>query len=178
MKKFLLDIETNLAATILFLAFLVVGLGVIARDVLSISLLWTEELSRIFLIYIVFLAGSGAIATKTHFRVELLEMILPKRASAALSLVFDIVTVGLLIFLIYAGLLQVQRDYMVPSLVLQWPSSVFTFALPLAAVFMVFRVIQTANTHFRSLVGTAETQEIGVQTVVDGNNTADPAEES
>ena len=168
MKKFLLDIETNVAAVILLLAFLVVGIGIVARDFLDQPLLWTEEISRFFLIYIVFLAGSGAIAAKTHFRVEFLELALPPRLSSALFLIFDIVIIGLLLFLIYGGWNQVVRDHMVPTLVLQWPSSVSTFALPLAAVFMTARMVVEAIRHFRIVVGAIPASE-------DSTGDSDPA---
>ena len=131
------------------MAFGVIAVGVVARDVFESPLLWTEEISRMFLIYIVFLAGSGAIASGTHFRVEFLDLALPPRFAAALSLVFDLATIGLLIFLTYSGTVQTGRDHMVPMLVLQWPSSIASFALPLAALFMIARMGREAVRHLR-----------------------------
>lgn len=51
--------------------------GVVWRYVFNSSLVWSEELTRYLFIWFVFLSASYAVTTKSHIRVDALNMMIP-----------------------------------------------------------------------------------------------------
>ena len=68
-------------AVLLFVAMIFFGTcQVLFRFVINLSLDWTEELTRFTFIFLVYISASLCVARNRHVRVEVIDMLVPKKA--------------------------------------------------------------------------------------------------
>jgi TRAP-type transport system small permease protein len=79
------------AATLLFVVFVLLLLQVVSRYAVAIPAFWLEEVARIGLIWIASLAAGAAVWRRDHVTITAVADALPKSASIVLQVVADIV---------------------------------------------------------------------------------------
>lgn len=128
------------SAALLLLA-LVIGLQVLARYVFSFSPIWSEEFSRLMLVWTVMIGAAISVRHRSHIRIDVLLAPLPARARRIWFALLDVVTLVLFVVLVGAGINAVDFNRGMQSLGLQWPMSVLIAAVPIgfffATVFLV-----------------------------------------
>ena len=90
MKKSKKPLEYYLTTILFTLLILVCFLQVLFRFVFSLPLALTEELSRYLFILLVYVGASAAAGEGKHVRVEIIDSVLPAKASKALNIVVQL----------------------------------------------------------------------------------------
>ena len=90
MKRSKKPLEYYLTAVLFTLLILVCFLQVLFRFVLSLPLAWTEELSRYLFILLVYVGASAAAGEGKHVRVEIIDSVLPAKATKALNIIVQL----------------------------------------------------------------------------------------
>ena len=105
------------------------------------------------LVWMVLIGAVGVHRTDSHIRVEMLDEILPRRALAALRLVFDLVVLGTLIALAVSGyeLYQSMRFDKLPAL--RWPIRNLLVIVPIAGGAMAIVTLFHIRSRIRDLRG-------------------------
>lgn len=83
---------------------LCIALQVLNRHVVHFQMPWTEEVSRILLLWVACLGAIFAAADRAHFRMDLLASNLPVRTSRRLGRLVSALTALFLLLFAYAGL--------------------------------------------------------------------------
>jgi TRAP-type C4-dicarboxylate transport system permease small subunit len=104
-------------------------LQVISRYALEISIPWTEELARLDLIYLTFIGSIVACQQRSHLKVEMLTHALPPAVKRWLAVIIDCVSLMVLGAVVWTGAPLLRKFWPVLSAALQWPTSVFYFAV-------------------------------------------------
>jgi TRAP-type C4-dicarboxylate transport system permease small subunit len=133
--------QVHVEGLLIFLAFAglvgVMLLQVFFRFVLSSPLDFTEELSRIFMIWLVFIGGARALYTAEHFIVDVLVNNLPGPLRALVGYLIDAVVVlfiGLIAWIGFRHSLFGARQIM-PALGIS--ASLQTIAMPIGFLMML-----------------------------------------
>jgi TRAP-type C4-dicarboxylate transport system permease small subunit len=82
-----------------------VTLQVVSRYVAHIQVSWTEELSRLLLLWVATVGAVLAVSTRSHFRFDLLAARLPPHARRALELAIMAITAAFLVAFLWSGIL-------------------------------------------------------------------------
>ena len=134
--------------TALLLLTLTVCLQVVARYVFAYSPIWSEEFSRLMLIWTVMIGAAISVRHRTHIRLDVLLAPLPERIRRIWFKVLDALTLVLFVVLVGAGINAVDFNRSMQSLGLQWPMSVLIAAVPIGfACGAVFLVEILSNAH-------------------------------
>lgn len=143
--KFFIDHFEDITSGI-FLAGVIVLLfmQVVMRYVFGTSLSWTEELSRYFFLFMVYLSTSLAAKQRTHIRVTAQFKIFPKRFKMYFLLFSDVIWVGLCAVFSYQGFKFVinMADKPLISPVLGFNLKWMFIIIPISFLLQVIRVIQ------------------------------------
>lgn len=117
---------------------------VVMRYVFGRSLDWTEELSRYFFLYMVYLSTSLAAKQRTHIRVTAQFKIFPPRWKKYFLLFSDFIWVGLCLVFSYQGFKLVIGMFEKPliSPVLGFSLKWVFLIIPVSFLLQVIRVIQ------------------------------------
>lgn len=122
-----------------------VCLQTFGRYVFAYSPIWSEELSRLLLIWTVMIGAAISVRHRTHIRVDVLLSPLPARARRLWFRLLDVLTLLLFVVLVWTGIDAVTFNRSMQSLGLQWPMSVLIAAVPVgfafAAVFLAERIL-------------------------------------
>jgi TRAP-type C4-dicarboxylate transport system permease small subunit len=98
---------------ILIMMILLAFLQVILRNVFSFGFSWMEEMLRVSVLWIGFLGASLAIQQGRHINIDVLSRALPKRFKPGLSLVIDLVMLGVCVVFLTAAVdyIRVEREF-------------------------------------------------------------------
>lgn len=135
------DITSGLAlAGVVILLFI----QVIMRYVFHNSMAWTEELSRYFFLYMVYLSTSLAAKQRTHIRVTAQFKLFPERFKKYFLLFADFIWVCLCLVFSYQGFKLVinMADKPLISPVLAFDLKWVFLIIPISFLLQVIRVIQ------------------------------------
>lgn len=137
-------IWASAVAVVLLMAAMVTAVvtGVWYRYVLNAALSWPEEFSRYSMIWVAAI-GSGLLMRYGggHIAVELLQRSLPERAAVLLRWLVKLIVVGFLLVLLVYGLDMAQRVERQRSAALRISMSVPYYALPAAAMLMLYHLM-------------------------------------
>lgn len=110
MQKLLLSAErwlVRLEGLLILLAFAgligIMFLQVLYRFVLSDPLAFTEEISRICMIWLVFIGGARALYEAEHFIVDFVVNAMPARLAGIVGYLIDAVTIAFMVTLAWVG---------------------------------------------------------------------------
>jgi len=135
----------RLGSLALLLLAVSICLQVVARYVFSFSPIWSEELSRLLLIWTVMIGSALSVRHGVHIRVDVLLSPLPERVKRAWFAALDVIALVLFVVLAVTGVNATIFNHGMRSMGLQWPMSVLIAAVPigfaLAAVFMAERLL-------------------------------------
>jgi TRAP-type C4-dicarboxylate transport system permease small subunit len=130
------------------LALLAAGVfaQVVLRYAFGITPVWSEEICRLLLVWIVVCGAAVSVRTNQHIRVEFIVERFPARLRRAWYLLVDLATLTLFAVLVGAGIEAVMFNHAISSVALLWPMSYLIAAIPLgfaaAALFLAARLWQ------------------------------------
>jgi TRAP-type transport system small permease protein len=132
------------AMIVAFILMLVASsLQIITRYVFRAPLLGTEEMARLFGVWLYFLGTSAAILTREHIAIDIVYLRVRPRVQRAFRLASDA-----LLFVFNGVILVEGTKYAVvshnfESASLQFPMSLFAAALPVSAAFILLFLLHT-----------------------------------
>lgn len=137
----------NLAALLLFVIGVMLTYEVTARYFFNAPTVWAEELSRVFMIWAVFIGSSALIASDDHIRVTVITDLLPaslQRLAKVVSLVFVAVIAA---FVAWNGVPIAQNSFdagRTTGSMLDLPSWWIQAAVPVGFVLMAVQALLLA----------------------------------
>ncbi|RFU93770.1 TRAP transporter small permease [Sphaerochaeta halotolerans] len=133
--SFIRIIETISNAS-LAVMFLTVMLGVISRYIMSRPFVWTDELSRYLMIYMVFLGGTISFRAEKHPSLNFLIDKLPPRWRFVWDSGIDVLLMLVLLFLVFGGWEMVTHKPIGRTPALRVKYSWIYLAIPLGSLCM------------------------------------------
>jgi TRAP-type C4-dicarboxylate transport system permease small subunit len=115
----------------------IVTIEVILRYVFSSSLIFTEELSRYLMVWVVFLGSSIAVRDGAHIRISMALNFLPLQWQRAAAVTAD------LLILVFLGVTAVEGIRILPKQLSQMPTTLdvpmfwFYLAIPVGSLLMI-----------------------------------------
>jgi TRAP-type C4-dicarboxylate transport system permease small subunit len=132
-------------------AFIVLALlQIITRYVMNAPLQWTEEVAVFILIWMTYIGGWVLLRKNAHVRLEIVESLLPPFAVRIVDLFWNIIILGILCVLIYAGIkiLPIVQSDKTPALQVSYA---YVFAIiPLSCAVMALLTVGKIFKTFRN----------------------------
>mgnify|MGYP002073083151 CR=1 FL=1 len=125
-----------IVATLFSFLVLLTGIQIFNRYVLNFSFAWVEELSKIILLYIVFLSGSIAIYRNAFSAFETYK-VLPATIQFFTLIVINLAILAFQVVVLFMGLRMVTLTMTQITPALQIPQSISYGAIPLGMAFMI-----------------------------------------
>lgn len=137
MREKVIQIQEFSSAVLLVLMSIFVFLQVISRFAIKIPFGWTEELSKIFLIWLTYVALAPTFSRNIHVRIDMLDQYLTKKGELILKITNHVIGIIFGIFSLYYILIlyQSQLEYGQLTPVLSLPMTVVLIPL-VAGVFI------------------------------------------
>lgn len=128
-------IEAVLSTALLLLMVTIGALQVLVRYAPpdSVDLFWTEEASRLLLVWLTFWGAAVLQRTNDHMTLSVLADALPARARAAILILVDVVVIVALGWLAWYGFIAARLSLGQETIGLGVSLAVFAFAVPLSA---------------------------------------------
>jgi len=141
----------NAMVLVFILMIIVCFLQVFFRYVLNKPLFASEEIARLFAVWLTFLGSSMAIRYREHISVDILYVRVPSRIQEVFKLLSDILLFMLHVFLVVEGtrLSFMFRGF--ESHALRFSMSFFFSALPITAFFILIFLAQSIKDDIRGL---------------------------
>ncbi len=136
------QLEKGLGATFLALIIAIMVLSVFFRYVLSDPLQWTDEIVMALFIWQVFISAAIASKRGMHVAVDTLVVQLPEGPRRVMTVVIDVIVIGVLLALIYFGWQYANATWNQYTLNLQIPRFWIHLSLPIGGLLMLRRVIE------------------------------------
>lgn len=118
-----------------------VFLQVLIRFVFKFPIPWTEEVSRIAFVYIIFLGATIAVREKTHINVDVLLVALPPGVARCVRGVGTALVAGFLVFMVWQGILFVLATGVQVTPVMQLPFRHLYLIIPFSGAIMLLYLI-------------------------------------
>jgi TRAP-type C4-dicarboxylate transport system permease small subunit len=138
--NFIRIIETICNAS-LAVMFVIVMLGVVSRYVMSRPFVWSDELSRYLMIYMVFLGGTISFRAEKHPSLTFLIDKLPPKGRLIWDSIIDLLLVMVLLFLVFGGWEMVTHKPVGRTPALRIKYSWIYLAIPIGSMFMLAETI-------------------------------------
>jgi len=138
MKKKKVD-YVDIANTLAFIVMVIlVLLQIFVRFVLHISVPWTEEFARYFLILITFTGGALAVRDRQHLSIFTLFNMVPKKIRYYLNICFDIAIIVFLIALLKGNIIMIQLSWESPTGSTSWMTLGMLYLLVAVSIVIMF----------------------------------------
>lgn len=164
MKKKLLTVlnefENYLGAVLLLAMLVLLTLQVITRYVFRHSFTWTEEISTVMFVWLVYLGTSAAVLKGQHLRIDLLLNAFKGKAKKFMLILTDVITMAFCSIMI-PYLLNIVANLSARhsvTMLLKIPQNVIYSIIPFAMVMTIIRFVQ----EIVIVIRTPEHDEIGI----------------
>lgn len=118
----------------------IIAVQIITR-LLGISLPWSEELARFFLIWLTFLGCSLAVKQDSHLSVDFFVKKAPKKVQLVIGLFVKFLMIVFFGILLIYGMKLSITAMATPSTSLQWPMGLIYMVLPISGIISIYYVI-------------------------------------
>lgn len=144
--------EYYLAVTLFSTLIIICFLQVLFRFVLNFSLAWTEELSRFVFIALIYTGASLAASQGKHVRVELIDVLIPKKLRWMYYAFINIVCCCVTLLIAYNSIEIVKRTYFSAQLsaAMQFPMWIVYMMVPILFTVISIRFIYSAVNVYRN----------------------------
>jgi TRAP-type transport system small permease protein len=114
-----------------------VGVSVFCRFVLHQPLSWTEEVILVCMVWMCFLGSSVVTKHNEHIFIDFVVTLVPRRLARAMEITSMTLITGVLIILVWQGILLVDRTQDVTTIALGIPTMYMYAAIPISAFLML-----------------------------------------
>jgi len=144
MKKFEdYFLAVNRWALILILAAMsvIIFTNVVLRYTTNQSIEWAEEVARHMMIWLTFLGAGPVLRYGGHIAVDNLQDSLPRKAAVALRMLIALLLLAFFVFLIWWGLLYVERTQYQSTAATQISFAYIYAAMPIGGVLLILHFL-------------------------------------
>jgi TRAP-type C4-dicarboxylate transport system permease small subunit len=145
LRKVLRALSYGLLAMLVLMPFA----QIIMRGVFNVPMAGAEELTRYFLICLVFMAAAGVTVDGGQIRMEEFQALLPERPRWGLQLLIEISGIVLFGFLAYAAFVTIGNNMSNQTATLEMPFWLFMAPLALGTVFLALETALTLRHTWR-----------------------------
>lgn len=145
-KKRFLAVEEYVIIILFSAMILILASQVFTRYVLSFTLPWAEQLTRVMFVWITFAGISLAVSKRMHLRVSAITLILPEKWHARIFLVGDVIAAAFGFFMayrIYLSMMEIMARgqtfpviWGMPTWVMYFPGALGMLGFGLRMVFI------------------------------------------
>ena len=118
----------------------IIAAQVVTR-LMGISLPWSEELARFFLIWLTFLGCSLAIKQDSHLNVDFFVNMAPQKVKLVIGLFVKFLMIVFFGILLVYGIKLSIAAMNTPSTSLQWPMGAIYMVLPVSGIISIYYVV-------------------------------------
>jgi TRAP-type C4-dicarboxylate transport system permease small subunit len=141
-KNFLNHFEINIGTFIFIILTILLNVQVITRYAFGKAITWTEELSTILYVYLIYLGVSAAVLERKHLKIDFVQDLVPFKAKRIMLIISNIIMIGFCIYMI-SPLMQLIRNLGTStSPILNIPKSLSYSIIPISMVISSIRLIQ------------------------------------
>lgn len=130
---------------LLALMSVIIFTNVIVRYFTDQSIPWAEEVARHMMIWLTFLGAGPVLRYGGHLAVENLQDALPRPVAQALRALIALLLLGFFAFLVYWGLLYMERTQFQSTAATQIPFSYIYAAMPVGGVILILNLLLIAR---------------------------------
>ena len=112
---------------------------------------WIDEVCRIMFVATIFFGAALCVKEKRHVKVDILNTILPPKASLVMEIVAEVLVVVISVFLVYSGYKLGMRNMTQLLPATSVPKGVVYMFIPVAAVFMVMNSLRNLIAEIQAL---------------------------
>lgn len=143
--KYLDKTEEALLTVLMIIMTVSIVIQVFSRTVFSNSLAWTEEISRLILVWVTFVGASLGIKRGAHIGVEAFTMILPKKINQIMKYIMLVLCAMFTIIIFKESLTVLQKQISTGqvSAAVQIPMWIPYLGVTVGTFLMTFRFIET-----------------------------------
>jgi TRAP-type C4-dicarboxylate transport system permease small subunit len=142
---------------VVFLIMIIVSfLQVFFRYVLNNPLFASEEIARLFAVWLTFLGASAAVKYREHISVDILYIRVSAKAQGAFDLLADMVLFVFHGFLLFEGAKLAYLFRSFESHALRFSMSFFLSAIPITALFTLIFLVHCINKDIQALTARGE----------------------
>jgi TRAP-type C4-dicarboxylate transport system permease small subunit len=149
------NLEEIVAGAFLVMMSLATFGNVLFRYFLNSPLAWAEEFARYAFVWLVFMGAALCTKHNRHITIDALLIALPRRAQAICNLLADLVAMGLMLVIIYYGLVLMSMATQ-PTSTLGIPQYMVYAAMPIAAVLVIYHSLGRMWGKLRYILGRGE----------------------
>lgn len=142
----ILEVSTVIA---LFGILFLMALQIVMRYFFNNPLQWTDEISRMCMVWMTFLGSVIAFREGAHISVDLITNSLPQKAGRILLNITDILTLAFLLLLAFLGFKYVKMNYKTVSLVTGIRKGVSYSIIPISALWMAIYLMRNFYNRIR-----------------------------
>ena len=136
--------EKHISIFIFLAMLLVLTIQIISRHFINFAIPWTEELSRWFYIYIVFVGASEAVSRRDHIAVDIVQNRLSNKFNLVLDTSIHIVFSLVSAFIAYRGYLFAERMDRLTSVTMDIQMSMLYVAVPIGFALVFIKSVANA----------------------------------
>ena len=138
--------KTEMVSAVLAVLLLLINvgdivMGVVLRYVFSASVVWTEEVARYSLVWLVLLGAAGALARRDHMAVDFLVPRFPGWLKAFSWLARVGVQICVLAILIWYGIKNVGGTWQMKTMALGIPKAIPLMAVPIGMALLLLQLL-------------------------------------
>ncbi|MCM3691933.1 TRAP transporter small permease [Neobacillus niacini] len=136
-----------ISAILLTILALIVTVQVLGRA-LSMSLPWSEELSRQALICLSFIGGALAYYKGEELKVTIIVDLFPPTVRKWNDLIISILSVLISLLVLYSGINFLGDVWGTPTVALQWNKGIFFLAIPISFALIFIKLFRNLISSF------------------------------
>ena len=137
------DAVLNISTVIgLAIISILMTLQIIMRYVFNNPLQWTDEISRMSMVWMTFLGSVIAFREKEHICVDLITNLFPRRLNRIVTLMTELICIGFLSMLTFVGIQYVHMNINTVSLVTGISKGRTYMVIPVASVWMILYLVR------------------------------------
>ncbi|HSB81722.1 MAG TPA: TRAP transporter small permease [Candidatus Methylomirabilis sp.] len=148
----LANFEEIVTAVLLAVMIGSIGVSVFCRYMLKLPLSWTEEVVLLCMVWMCFLGASVVAKHQEHIRIDFFIALAPRRLTKAMELICLVVITGVLVVLVWQGILLLEVTQDVTTIALGIPTMYMYAAIPVSALLMLIQNLRQLYAAFRQWV--------------------------
>jgi TRAP-type C4-dicarboxylate transport system permease small subunit len=120
---------------------------------MKIPMVWTEEYSKYFFVWLVMFGSAKAVREKSHIFVDIMEVIIKGKSATVCGFVADCVSMVFFVTLLYVSIPWTIKNFSVdtesvPSITLGW----FYMCIPISAAIMILFGLEVMITRCKDVL--------------------------
>jgi TRAP-type C4-dicarboxylate transport system, small permease component len=135
---FLYKLLFRYSEIVLLVIIVLVSVQVVLRKVFAMSLVWSEEVSLLLVVWMAFIAMAIGVAENLHISITLFFDRFPKSMQKAFQAFNNLLIIGVGGIMVYYGciLISFTRNSTLPTT--KWPTFILYLMIPVAGVYIIY----------------------------------------